>query len=369
MKVKASIIICILICAGVISFQGCTPPPPPPPPGSEGPTPYALNVPGGWPKGNFLPDNPLTVEGVALGRRLFYDKILSGNKTQACGDCHHQSDGFTDLGKQFSQGAEGQTGGRNAMPLFNMNWSKGYFWDGRRPSLESLVQEPMEAHIEMNLQIDEAVERLKAHPDYPNLFSAAFPNQGVTSTTLRYAIAQFLRSIVSYNSKWDEYVAKDPAHPEKFMTAQEARGYAAFISDSVGDCFHCHQPRSPFFIDLNEGQFANNGLDAQPDTGLYKATGNMNDFGKFKTPSLRNLAFTAPYMHDGRFATLDEVLEHYNSGVKYHPNLNTNLAEHLEGNVGAPIPRINAQEKADIIAFLMLLTDSTLLTNPAYSKP
>ncbi len=338
----------------------------------EGPTPYSLDIPSGWPKPNTPADNQLTVEGVALGRKLFYDRNLSMNNTQACADCHHQSDGFTDQGNRFSTGSEGILGDRNAMVLFNLNWASGYFWNGRQPTLESLIREPMEAHHEMNLSIDVAVERLKADPNYPGLFDEAFPNQGITTTTLRYAIAQFLRTIISGgNTKWDQYFMANPRNPEKMMTPQEARGYIAFISEDKGDCFHCHSPLNPFFINTNEREFANNALDAQPDTGYFKVTGNPNDWGKFKTPSLRNLSYTAPYMHDGRFATLDEVLEHYNTGFKYSPTADpVIITKHGDPNNNyEPIPRLTQQDKDDIIAFLKLLDDENLVNNPKWSKP
>lgn len=153
------------------------------------PTPYNLALPGNWPKPNILPENPLTVEGVALGRKLFYETLISGNATQSCASCHQQSSAFVDLNKQFSIGSEGDVGIRNAQPIFNLNWSKGYFWDGRRRTLEDLIQEPIEASNEMNLPIDSAVNRLLNHPEYPALFKKAFPNQGLNVTTLKYAMA------------------------------------------------------------------------------------------------------------------------------------------------------------------------------------
>ncbi|MBI1221755.1 MAG: cytochrome-c peroxidase [Bacteroidetes bacterium] len=338
---------------------------------AQGPTAYSLDIPGNWQKPNILADNPLTVEGVQLGRKLFYDENLSLNRTQACADCHQQAYGFTDAGNAVSKGSEGILGTRNAMTLANLNWNSGYFWNGRQPTLESLVQEPMGAPHEMNLAIDVAVERLKDDPDYPALFNKAFPNQGITTVTLRYAIAQFLRTIISGgNTKYDEYFNKNPRAPETYMTPQEKRGYEAFIDEKRGDCFHCHSPINPLFSNQNEREFVNNALDVQPDSGRFLVTGISNDFGKFKTPSLRNLAFTAPYMHDGRFQTLDEVLEHYNSGIKYSETVDPVLIKHMDAdNNFAPVPRLTQQDKDDIIAFLMLLTDSNLVTNPKWSKP
>ncbi|MDX5321599.1 MAG: cytochrome-c peroxidase [Bacteroidota bacterium] len=356
----------LFLFIGILFLNSCKPEDPIDP--ISGPTPYVLTTPGNWPQPNLLAENPLTEEGVALGRQLFYDAQLSKNGTQSCADCHHQNDGFTDLQKQFSTGSEGLIGNRNSMPLFNLNWASGYFWNGRQPTLESLIEEPMEAHNEMNLDIEEGVERLKKDPNYPSLFNAAFPNQGITSTTLRYAIAQFLRTIISGNTKWDQYLQANPRNPEKLMTPQEARGYFAFISEDKGDCFHCHSPINPFLINMNERQFANNGLDANPDTGYFKATGKPNDWGKFKTASLRNLAFTAPYMHDGRFATLMEVLDHYDNGITYSTTVDPVIIKHMDQDF-KPIPRLTQQDKEDIIAFLMLMTDSSLLTEPKWAKP
>lgn len=342
-----------------------------PPVKEEQPTPYDLVLPGNWPMPNILAENPLTVEGVALGRKLFYESLISGNGTQSCASCHQQSSGFVDANKQFSIGSEGDIGIRNAQPLFNLNWSKGYFWDGRRRTLEDLIQEPIEAANEMNLTIDSAVARLKNHPEYPGLFNKAFPAQGLTVTTLKYAMAQFIRTIISGNTKWDEYFQANPRNPEKLMTPAQARGYIAFISEEKGDCFHCHNPFNPFLINSNEREFANNGLDANPDTGFFKVTGNPNDWGKFKTASLRNLSYTAPYMHDGRFATLMEVLEHYNTGFKYSPTTDAVLiTKHGDpDNNYKPIPRLTQQDKEDIIEFLKLLDDPNLESNPKWSNP
>ena len=369
MKIRKSLLLLAGIAAFSLVLESCKPDTPDDPI-VQGPTAYVLNVPGNWPKPNILPENPLTVEGVALGKKLFYDKMLSGNGTQACADCHHQNDGFTDLGKQFSVGSKGDIGTKNSMPLFNLNWASGYFWNGRQPTLESLIKEPMEAHIEMNLKIEDAVAKLKADPDYPNLFDKAFPNQGISELTLSYAVAQFLRTILSGNTAWDKAFQANPANPTTTMTPAQARGYFAFIDENKGDCFHCHSPLNPFFGNSNEREFANNGLDAMPDSGYFVATGNMNDFGKFKTPSLRNLAFTAPYMHDGRFATLMEVLDHYDQGITYSPTIDPVITKHMDANDNfKPIPRMTQQDKEDIIAFLMMLTDSNLITNPAFSKP
>lgn len=367
MKRRNYILTLGLLAALIAGLESCKPDEPPVV-GNPGPTSYVLDVPANWPKGNFIAENPLTNEGVELGRYLFYDPMLSKNSTQSCGSCHNQGDAFTDNGKQYSLGSEGAVGTKNSMPLYNLNWSSGYFWDGRRESLESLAGEPITAAHEMNLSLTEAVARLKSHPSYPARFDQAFPGKGITETTLRYAIAQFIRSITSYNSKWDEYVKKTPQNPAANMTASEARGFNLFMNEAGGDCRHCHPLTSPFIIDFRENEFANNGLDAMPDSGYARVTGKASDIGKFKTPSLRNLAYSAPYMHDGRFATLEEVLDHYDSGFKYSPTLNVNLVKHMDQSQ-QPVPRLSAQDKQDLIAFLKLLNDSTYIANPKWKSP
>ncbi len=367
MKKKNYILTLSLIAALIAGLESCKPDEPPTM-GVPQPTPYVLDVPSNWPQGNFIAENPLTNEGVELGRHLFYEPLLSKNRTQSCASCHNQSFGFTDDGKQYSLGSEGTVGTKNAMPLFNMNWSNGYFWDGRQSTLESLAGEPIEAAHEMNLSLTKAVERLRLHPRYPTQFEQAFPGKGITETTIRFAIAQFVRSITSYNSKWDEYLRKTPQNPAAHMTPSEARGFNLFLSEAGADCRHCHPLTSPFIIDLRENEFANNGLESNPDSGLARITGKASDIGKFKTPSLRNLAYTAPYMHDGRFATLEEVLDHYEDGFKYSPTLNLNLVKHLDQSQN-PKPRMSEQDKKDVIAFLMLLNDTTYVTNPKWKSP
>ncbi|TNE81376.1 MAG: cytochrome-c peroxidase [Bacteroidetes bacterium] len=356
-----------LIFGLIAGLESCKPDEPPTV-GTPGPTTYVLDVPSNWPLGNFIAENPLTNEGVELGRYLFYDPLLSKNSSQSCASCHNQGFGFTDHGLEVSLGSEGAVGTKNAMALFNLNWSSGYFWDGRQSTLESLAGEPITAVHEMNLSLTEAVARLKAHPSYPARFKQAFPDKEITETTLRFAIAQFIRSITSYQSKWDEYVQKTPQNPAAHMTASEARGFNLFLSETGADCRHCHTLNSPFIIDLRENEFANNGLEASPDSGYARVTGKASDIGKFKTPSLRNLAYTAPYMHDGRFATLEEVLDHYDHGFQFSSTLNVNLVKHMDANQ-QPIPRLSAQDKQDVIAFLKLLNDSTLVTNPKWKSP
>lgn len=319
------------------------------------PTPYILNIPDGLPNMPIPPDNPLTLEGIDLGKKLFYDNILSGDNSQACGDCHKQNFGFTDSTNQFSIGIDGIAGTRNAMPLFNLGWSKSFFWDGGAPDVESQVIGPITNPVEMHAALPDVLDKLKLHPEYPHLFYLAFGTDSITIPLMMKAIAQFERTIISGNARYDKFVRGEPGG---FLTAQELHGLDLFVAFDKGDCNHCHTVGSTF----TDFDFRNTGLDSiAVDPGRYLITLNENDRGKFKTPTLRNVEVTGPYMHDGRFSTLDEVLEFYNTGFHYPPNLDVNLALALKG-------RLTEQDKQDIIAFLKTLTDYEFLSNPAYSE-
>ncbi len=313
-------------------------------------TPYTLVIPQGLPPMNIPSTNPLTVEGVALGKRLFYDPILSGNNTQSCASCHLQEYGFTDP-NQFSTGIDGIQGPRNAMPLINLGWQTKFFWDGGANGLESQVMGPITNPIEMHETMANAVAKLNAHPEYPELFKAAFGSSEVTSQNLMRAIAQFERTLISGNSKYDQYL-----RGEALLTPQELSGKALFEDMDKGDCVHCHSAGSTF----SDFEFRNTGLDSIPvDEGRYLITFNPSDRGKFKTPSLRNIELTGPYMHDGRFQTLLECVEHYNTGFRYTENLDPNLFFAVKG-------RLSQQEMEDIVAFLKTLTDMEFVNNPDF---
>jgi cytochrome c peroxidase len=337
------------------------------------PTPYNFQLPLGWSMPPIPADNPLTVEGVELGRKLFYDPILSKNGTISCASCHNPDFGFTDNGKQFSQGVDGIAGKRNSMPLFNLAWVDRFsptiggrpirfFWDGGASSLEAQALAPIIDPIEMNETLPNVIQKLQSHPEYPALFKKAFGSDSITTKRLAQAIAQFERTIVSANTKHDRFLL-NPANGKRFdstvFNEQELRGLRVFTLEEKGDCFHCHSHASPFTSDF---QFHHNGH-RSPDSGLYRITLNPADIGKFRTPSLRNLVFTAPYMHDGRFNTLEEVVEHYDNGaVRSHPTDPLYL-KHPEGL------QLTAQEKADLVAFLKTMTDSTFFLKPQYRKP
>jgi cytochrome c peroxidase len=298
-------------------------------------------------------DNLTTAEGINLGRFLFYDSILSVDYTISCGSCHHQENAFSDPVK-YSLGVDGTPGVRHAMALFNLAWDPSYFWDGRALSLEDQALKPITDHLEMKSNLDSVILRLNRSEFYRGLFFKAFGVTKITRTELAKAIAQFERSIISGNSRYDKWV-----RGEATLDSMEALGRSLYTDEQKGDCTHCHSLGSLF---SNFG-FKNNGLDAIPaDSGRYRVSGFAGDIGKFKSPTLRNIALSAPYMHDGRFSTLEQVLQHYNIGFKASATLDGNISKQIKGRMTIP-------ETKAIIAFLKTLTDSTLITNSAYSNP
>ncbi len=339
------------------------------------PTPISVSLPTGVNPFVNPPDNPLTAEGVRLGRMLFYDPILSGNNGMSCASCHNQGFGFTDHGRQFSKGIDSIAGDRNSMPIFNLGWEKTMFWDGGSPNIETQVLGPLSSPIEMHETMANAVKELQADKKYPPLFFAAFGSDSITSAMLMKAIAQFERTIVSFNSYFDKTYPADKQFPDPksrgiiALNPKNAieRGYRIFSKENLpnsGHCWHCHgaDPRTNFFTDFD---FHFNGLSFNGvDSGRQRISRLERDKGFFKTPTLRNLAFTFPYMHDGRFKTLDEVIDHYNSGAVLW-NTNDGLA-----NVDLAKPlNFSTQDKADLKAFLLSLSDSSLLTNKSFSNP
>ncbi len=304
-------------------------------------------------------DNPQTVEGIALGRKLFFEKLLSSDSTQSCSSCHMPFDAFGD-NNQFSTGVTGAIGTRNSMVIFNAAWnlSEKFFWDGRTKTLESQAFKPVTNPIEMNNTWPTVIATLQNHPDYPALFEAAFGTSTIDSVLVVKAIAQFERTLISANSKFDRYLMGiEP------LTADEQAGLSLFMTEQGADCFHCHgDPSNPLWTD---NEFHDNGLDlVYTDLGLGAITGNSNDNGKFKTPSLRNLFFSAPYMHDGRFATIDEVIDHYSEGLQNSPNVDVLLKNVSSGGV-----QLTPQEKSQLKAFLMTLNDQDFITNPDFQAP
>lgn len=300
-------------------------------------------------------DNPLTEEGVALGRRLFHEPALSQDNSLSCASCHRQENAFSDP-RAFSIGVDGSLGTRNAMPLINLAWGTGMFWDGRVHGLEAQAHDPVVNPIEMNNEWALVEQRLNADPTYRSMFQAAFGTDLADSALVTKAIAQFERTLVSFGSPFDRYwYGGDP----NAMSEEAINGLALFKSQ--GKCAGCHV--LGLFTD---NVFRNNGLDLNPtDPGSGGITGAVADIGKFKVPSLRNVAVTGPYMHDSRFATLEEVLGFYNGGVRMG---SPNVDGHMDFWGMNPSP-FSPDEINDLHAFLNALTDTTFLNNPAHAAP
>lgn len=329
----------------------------------ESPTPYELTLPKHLPQAYTIPiDNPLTVEGVELGRHLFYEKKLSGDNTMSCGSCHQQAKAFTD-GRGLSLGIDGVATKRSAMSLANLLWFSQLNWDGSENSLESQARGPIESPIEMHESMAKAVEELQATILYPALFRKAFGDSIITETNILKALAQFERTLVSGSSRYDRYMQNQAQ-----LTQDELEGMKLFLTHPDpstntrgGNCGDCHGGTL-----FTHRTFHNNGLDATfSDNGLGQVTAQDKDNGKFKAPTLRNISLTAPYMHDGRFGTLEEVLEHYRTGVVYSETLAKELMQ-PNGQPGLPI---TAAEQEKIILFLHTLTDKTFTQNNSLSSP
>lgn len=327
-------------------------------------TPFDL-VYGSLPAPDLPEDNPLTIQGVKLGRMIFYEPMLSKDGSQSCASCHRQPDGFSDTA-QFSIGVEGMFGGRQAMPIFNMAWhSNEFFWDGRAHLLRDQSLMPIQDPLEMNETLDNVVAKLSASQTYKDQFTRAFGTETINPERISLAMEQFMNSIVSYNSKYDQYLAG-----EAELTESEDRGrilfeteYNPFFPDESGaDCAHCHGGAN-----FENDDYMNNGLDADADItdfGRENATEDPADRGKFKVPSLRNVAVTAPYMHDGRFQTLEQVVNHYNEEIKESSTVDPAILNTMDTGLF-----LTEEDKEDLVNFLHTLTDYDYLNNPDYSSP
>jgi len=350
------------------------------------PTPYTIPKPARFPEIPVPADNPQTVEGVQLGRRLFYDPILSGDSTMSCSTCHLPQGSFTD-NKAVSTGIDGIMGRRSAMSLLNVAYAtNGLFWDGRAKSLEDQALKPVEDPIEMHAKWPGVVEKLKQHPTYPELFRKAFgisSCEGITKELAAKAIAQFERILISSGtSKYDLYLDgtvefEDDELNGKLMFFDEGKNSVPALPDA--QCFHCHGS-----ITLTGNNYFNNGLDSVgrlddfTDKGRWEAiqgqVANPDTMtkGKFRTPTLRNIALTAPYMHDGRFKTLEEVMAQYNDNGFGVVNEDIFIQQ-----IGFPVTvgsvvhytGLTPQQTKDIIAFLKTLTDTTFVNNPDIQNP
>jgi cytochrome c peroxidase len=316
-------------------------------------------------------DNPITNEGATLGRVLFYDKNLSANGTISCASCHKQDKGFSD-DAVLSLGFDGGKTGRHSMTLINARfYQRGrFFWDERAATLEEQVLMPFQDPVEMGMTLEQVVSTVAGQEFYAPLFLDAFGTSDVTEERISRALAQFVRSIVSYSSKYDEgrSMSRSPGANFPNFTAEENLGKSIFfqtIDNGGGACFGCHTTEA--FISANPGP-QNNGLDAvsTTDNGAGDVFNNPIFIGRFKTTSLRNIELTAPYMHDGRFSSLEEVVEHYNSGIQDHPTLSPALTD----DNGDPV-RLNLSdaEKSALVAFLKTLTDHSLSEDKKWSNP
>ena len=303
---------------------------------------------------SFPVDNPLTEEGIKLGRLLFYETLLSDDLSMSCASCHLQSAAFGDS-EQFSQGTNGAFGDRNAMNIVNLAWSPSLFWDGRRNTLEEQAHDPVTNPVEMRNDWNIVVKRLQNHDQYPDLFYEAFGTSVIDSNLVTKAISQFERTLLSFDSPFDRFFYDGDT---LMLNTSQKNGYDLFFGQA--ECIHCHL--GPLFTD---NTLRNNGLDATlTDIGYGNVTELSTDNGKFRVPTLRNIAESAPYMHDGRFASLEQVVEFYNSGVQgASPNLDPEMNHFALGL------NLTTQEKADLVNFLKTLSDDTYLTNEFFSDP
>lgn len=325
--------------------------------------PYLLEY-GAFPPPQIANDNLLTEQGVKLGRMLFYETMLSSNNQMSCASCHNQKTAFSDT-NVFSTGVLGKLGGRHAMGVFNMAWnSNEFFWDGRAHLLRDQSLKPIQDSLEMHETLPSVIAKLQSSEMYRTQFKKAFGTETVTSELMSKAMEQFMNSIVSNQSKYDDYLAG-----KANLTATEERGRflffteynPAFPSASGADCQHCHGGSN-----FENDKYMNNGLDNDAnitDIGRQNVTNKLADKARFKVPSLRNVELTYPYMHDGRFKTLDEVVEHYNL-VTNSTTLDASFQQQLPGGL-----KLNAEDKAALVAFLKTLTDYKLTTDTRYSTP
>lgn len=317
--------------------------------------PINFKVPSNFPPLTYdIQNNPITQKGFELGRKLFYDGRLSSDGTISCGFCHEQRNAFTHHGHTVSQGVNGQTGTRNSPSIQNLAYQTSFMYDGATEHLILQPIIPITNPIEMNGSFNQIVAMMNADAAYKKLFALAFPGKPINTENMLKAMGQFLAMVTSSDSKFDKYRRNEPGG---ILTQEELEGYAIFNQK----CSGCHA--TDLFTDSS---FRNNGLTVNPivnDIGRYRVSLNDADKYKFKVPSLRNVEKTKPYMHDGRFLSLEAVLDHYSSGVVNSATLDPSLNN--SGTLGIPL---TASEKTKIIVFLKTLTDNQYLTDPKFSE-
>ncbi|MFY7740381.1 MAG: cytochrome-c peroxidase [Flavobacterium sp.] len=313
-------------------------------------TPIYFDIPKGFPKPTYdFKNNPLTEEGFELGRKLFYDPMLSKDSTISCASCHLQQTGFTHVDHDLSHGIDGKIGTRNSLTLQNLAWSKTFMWDGGVNHLDVQAIAPITSEVEMNENFENVINKLNQNQEYKDLFQKAFGTKKITGQLTLKAISQFVVSLTTSNSKYDRVIRKE----EKF-TEMEQKGYDLFKQN----CASCHT--EPLFTNHN---FKNNGLQIDTtlnDFGRMKVTQNPKDSLLFKVPTLRNIEFTFPYMHDGRFKTLTEVVKHYNFRIQKSKTLSKELETPLN---------LSDNQRVELVSFLKTLTDKEFLFNPKYGFP
>lgn len=308
-----------------------------------------------------IEDNPITPQKIALGKKLFYDPTLSGDNSQRCASCHRPEAAFSDAGRARSVGIEGQETARNAPGLFNLAWHPRFFWDGGVGSLETQALGPLLEETEMHQPLRALVHELNQRPEYRRLFAEAFDDDSLRSKYIVYALAQFERTLVSFGSTYDRW-----RQGAGELGRVALRGHQLFttpIAEGGAGCAACHAP--PLFSDFS---YRNNGLEdwktitaPEGDPGRGRITTQRADSGRFKVPSLRNVARTPPYMHDGRYATLEKAVAHYAEEVHASPTLDSALTPYASGK-----HTLSAREQQALVAFLRTLSDPGLARNKAY---
>jgi cytochrome c peroxidase len=297
--------------------------------------------------------NTVTKDGFELGRKLFYETMLSANNTISCGSCHIQTSAFTHHGHTVSHGIFDRMGTRNSPPIMNLAWNTSFMWDGGIADLDLQAIAPITNHVEMDETMANVLSKLRNSAQYPALFKKAYGSNDITTITFLKSLSQFMVMCVSSNSKYDSVMRNEAG---KTFTAEEQEGHL-LVQQKCGGCH-----KEPLFTD---NSFRNNGISISGvnDLGRYLVTQNDTDKYKFKVPSLRNLAYTAPYMHDGRFFTLDAVLDHYTTQVQVTPNLDAQLQQN--GTTGIAL---TVTERTRILAFLNTLNDKSFLLDKRFSE-
>lgn len=340
-SVKVIVLAGISMVAALISCQ----PDPPVRPQEE----LAFTVPDGWPQPVYqFENNPLTAAGFALGKRLFFDQRLSRNNTISCGSCHQQFAAFSHLDHNVSHGIDDRLGTRNSPPIFNLNWHSSFFWDGGVNHIESQPINPIQNPVEMDETLPNVLAKLENDDRYKRMFTEVFGDPTINTQRLFKALAQYMGMLLSTDAPYDLYT-RDKSY---LFSPQELLGLDIFRSK----CASCHT--EPLFSDFS---FRNNGLapTVVNDSGRALITREEADLYKFKVPSLRNLKYTPPYMHDGRFKTLEEVLEHYATGIHISSTLDPLLIDGIS---------LSGEEKTALLAFLNTLNDETFVKNPLYRQ-